>query len=257
MAGAGLKVSAHVAADPEVMSAVNSRVDLAAVNAVMRRRLLERLMLAGVTVIDPSSTYVDWGVEVGRDTVLHPNTHLLGHTQVGAACQIGPSAYLADAFVGDRVRVLSSYLYECVISSNCNVGPFAYVRPNTVLLEGAIAGSFVEIKNSRVGEKSKVPHLSYVGDAVIGHDTNIGAGNITANYDGVEKQPTTIGSNVKTGSDTTFVAPVTVGDGAMTAAGSVITEDVPAGALGVARSRQSNIEGYARRRRHGAHDGQA
>jgi bifunctional UDP-N-acetylglucosamine pyrophosphorylase/glucosamine-1-phosphate N-acetyltransferase len=249
MAAAGLKVSAHVAADPEVMLAVNSRVDLAAVGAVMRQRVLERLMLSGVTVVDPSSTYVDWSVEVGRDTILHPYTHLLGHTQVGAACQIGPGAYLADAFVGDRARVISSYLYECVISSGCSVGPFAYIRPNTVLQEGARAGTFVEIKNSRVGENSKVPHLSYVGDAVIGHDTNIGAGNITANYDGFEKHPTTIGSNVKTGSDTTFVAPVVVGDGAFTAAGSVITHDVPADGLGVARARQQNLEGYGRRRR--------
>jgi bifunctional UDP-N-acetylglucosamine pyrophosphorylase/glucosamine-1-phosphate N-acetyltransferase len=249
MAGTSRQVSACVAEDPDVMLAVNSRVDLAAVNAVMRRRILERLMLSGVTVIDPSSTYVDWGVEVGRDTVLHPDTHLLGHTQVGAACQIGPAAHLADAFVGDRVRVLSSYLNECVISSGCSVGPFAFIRPNTVLLEGAKAGTFVEIKNSRVGENSKVPHLSYVGDAVIGHDTNIGAGNITANYDGYEKHPTTIGNNVKTGSDTTFVAPVVVGDGAFTGAGSVITHDIPADALGVARARQENLEGYAARRR--------
>jgi len=249
MLEAEFRVAAHVAPDPEIMLAVNSRVELAAVNAVMRGRLLERLMLAGVTVVDPSTTYVDWGVEVGRDTVLYPSTHLLGHTQVGAACQIGPLAYLSDAFVGDRARVLSSYLYECVVSSGCSVGPFAYIRPNTVLLEGAKAGTFVEIKNSRIGESSKVPHLSYVGDAVVGHDTNIGAGNITANYDGFEKHPTTIGNNVKTGSDTTFVAPVVVGDGAFTGAGSVITHDIPPDALGVARAHQENLEGYGTRRR--------
>jgi bifunctional UDP-N-acetylglucosamine pyrophosphorylase / glucosamine-1-phosphate N-acetyltransferase len=247
--GGGLPVAAHVAPEAQVMLAINSRVELAEVNAVMQRRILERLMLAGVTVVDPASTYVDWGVEVGRDTVIHPQSYLYGHTQVGAASEVGPGTFLKDVFVGDRVRVVSSYLTQCVIGSNCSVGPFAYIRPNTVLREGAKAGTFVEIKNSTVGEGSKVPHLSYIGDTVIGSGTNIAAGNITANYDGFEKHPTTIGSNVKTGVDTTFVAPVSVGDGAFTAAGSVITQDVPADALGVARGRQENIEGYGRRRR--------
>ena len=214
----------------------------------MRWRLLERLMLAGVTVEDPDTTYVDWGVEVGRDTVIRAQTHLLGRTTVGAASEVGPGSYLHNAFVGDRARVVSSHLLDCVVSSGCSVGPFAYIRPNTVLAEGAKAGTFVEIKNSRIGEGSKVPHLSYVGDAVVGRESNIGAGNITANYDGVEKHPTTIGNNVRTGSDTTFVAPVTVGDGAFTGAGSVITQDVPAGALGVARAQQQNMPGYAERR---------
>ena len=241
-------VGSFVADDPEVCLGVNSRVELAVINAAMRRRLLERLMLEGVTVEDPETTYVDWGVEVGRDTVLRPHTHLLGRTTVGAASDIGPSAYLKNAFIGDGARVVASYCYDCVVGSGCSIGPFAYIRPNTVLAEGAKAGTFVEIKNSRVGERSKVPHLSYVGDALVGRDTNIGAGNITANYDGFEKHPTTIGNGVKTGSDTTFVAPVDVGDGAFTAAGSVITRDIPPGGLGVARSRQENVEGYADRR---------
>jgi bifunctional UDP-N-acetylglucosamine pyrophosphorylase / glucosamine-1-phosphate N-acetyltransferase len=241
-------VGSFVADDPEVCLGVNSRVELAVINAAMRRRLLERLMLEGVTVEDPETTYVDWGVEVGRDTVLRPHTHLLGRTTVGAAGDIGPSAYLKNAFIGDGARVVASYCYDCVVGSGCSIGPFAYIRPNTVLAEGAKAGTFVEIKNSRVGERSKVPHLSYVGDALVGRDTNIGAGNITANYDGFEKHPTTIGNGVKTGSDTTFVAPVDVGDGAFTAAGSVITRDIPPGGLGVARSRQENVEGYADRR---------
>jgi len=245
---AGHVVATCEAEDEEMCMGVNSRLELAIVNAAMRRRLLERLMLAGVTVEDPETTYVDWGVEVGRDTVVRANTHLIGRTTVGAACEIGPGSHLRNAFVGDRARVVTSHLLDCVISSGCSVGPFAYIRPNTVLAEGARAGTFVEIKNSRIGEGSKVPHLSYVGDAVVGRDSNIGAGNITANYDGVEKHPTTIGNNVRTGSDTTFVAPVTVGDGAYTGAGSVITQDVPAGALGVARARQQNIPGYAERR---------
>ncbi|MEI6725034.1 MAG: bifunctional UDP-N-acetylglucosamine diphosphorylase/glucosamine-1-phosphate N-acetyltransferase GlmU, partial [Actinomycetes bacterium] len=202
--------------DEEMCMGVNSRVELAIVNGAMRWRLLERLMLAGVSVEDPDTTYVDWGVEVGRDTMIRANTHLLGRTTIGAASEIGPGSFLRDAFVGDRARVVSSHLYECVISSGCSVGPFAYIRPNTVLAEGAKAGTFVEIKNSRIGEGSKVPHLSYVGDAVIGRDSNIAAGNITANYDGFEKHPTTIGDNVRTGSDTTMVAPVVIGDGAFT-----------------------------------------
>jgi bifunctional UDP-N-acetylglucosamine pyrophosphorylase/glucosamine-1-phosphate N-acetyltransferase len=246
--GAGHTVASFKSDDEEMCMGVNSRVELAIVNAAMRRRLVERLMLAGVTVEDPGTTFVDYGVEVGRDTVIRANTHLLGRTTVGAASEVGPGSFLKDAFVGDRARVISSHLYECVISSGCNVGPFAYIRPNTVLAEGAKAGTFVEIKNSRIGERSKVPHLSYVGDAVVGRDSNIAAGNITANYDGYDKHATTIGDRVRTGSDTTIVAPVTIGDDAFTAAGSVITRDVPPGSLGVAREQQKNIEGYAERR---------
>jgi bifunctional UDP-N-acetylglucosamine pyrophosphorylase/glucosamine-1-phosphate N-acetyltransferase len=241
-------VAAFESDDEEMCMGVNSRVELSLVNAAMRWRLLERLMLAGVTVEDPDTTFVDWGVEVGRDTFIRANTHLLGRTTVGAASEIGPGSFLRDAFVGDRARVVSSHLSECVISSGCSVGPFASIRPNTVLAEGAKAGTFVEIKNSRIGEGSKVPHLSYVGDAVVGRHSNIAAGNITANYDGHEKHATTIGDHVRTGSATTIVAPVTIGDGAFTAAGSVITRDVPPGALGVARGKQENVDGYAARR---------
>ena len=248
MLQSGLTVSACTTDDEDACLGVNSRIELAAVNASMRQRLLERLMLAGVTVEDPATTYVDWGVEVGKDTVLRPNTFLVGRTTVGAASEVGPSSYLENVFVGDRAQVVHSHLYECVVSSSCSVGPFAHIRKNTVLGEGVRAGAFVEIKNSQIGQASKVPHLSYVGDAVIGKETNIGAGNITANYDGYDKHPTTIGSRVKTGSNTTFVAPVTIGDDAFTAAGSVINRDVPAGGLGVARPPQKNIDGYTKRR---------
>ncbi len=244
---AGETVATFESDDPDVCVGVNSRVELATVNAAMRRRLLERLMLAGVTVEDPATTYVDWGVEVGRDTVLLAGTHLVGRTSVGAACEIGPATYLHDVSVDDRSRIVSSHLYECVVGPSCKVGPFAYIRPGTVLEEGAKAGTFVEIKKSRIGRGSKVPHLSYVGDTEVGAGANIGAGNITANYDGFEKHATRIGDGVRTGSDTTLVAPVTLGDGAYTAAGSVITHDVPPGALGVARGKQQNIEGYAER----------
>lgn len=244
---AGHPVAAFVSDDPEIYLAVNSRVELAVVTAVMRRRLLERLMLAGVTIEDPGTTYVDWGVEVGRDTVLRANTHLLGRTTVGAASEVGPGTFLENAFVGDRARVVASHCYDCVIGSRCTVGPFAHIRPNTVLAEGAKAGAFVEIKNSRIGERSKVPHLSYIGDALIGDGSNIGCGNITANYDGFDKHATTIGDNVHTGSDTVFVAPVTIGDDAYTAAGSIVTQDVPAGALAVGRARQQIVPGYSER----------
>lgn len=244
----GRRVATFTTDDGGVAMGVNSRVELAEVNGAMRARLLERLMLAGVTVEDPLSTYVDWGVEVGRDTVLRPQCHLLGDTQVGAACDIGPGTYLKDAFVHDRARVVASHLVECEVGPNANVGPFTYLRPGTQLDESAKAGAFVEIKNSRVGTRSKVPHLSYVGDTTVGTDTNIGCGNITANYDGFRKHRTEIGSHVHTGSDTVFVAPVKVGDHAYTGAGSIITKDIPAGALGVAREQQTNLEGYAERR---------
>jgi bifunctional UDP-N-acetylglucosamine pyrophosphorylase/glucosamine-1-phosphate N-acetyltransferase len=244
---AGAGVATHAVTDGEVMLAVNTRVDLAAVTAVMRRRLLERLMLAGVTIEDPASTYVDFGVEVGGDSVIRANTHLLGRTSVGVASEIGPDSLLQNVSVGDRARVVSSHCYDCVIAARGTVGPFAHIRPGTVLAEGAKAGSFVEIKNSHIGEGSKVPHLSYVGDATVGRATNIGCGNITANYDGFDKHATTIGDRVHTGSDTIFVAPVSVGDDAYTAAGSVVTQNVPAGALAVGRARQENMPGYAER----------
>jgi bifunctional UDP-N-acetylglucosamine pyrophosphorylase/glucosamine-1-phosphate N-acetyltransferase len=245
----GERVAAFVTDDLEATIGVNSRVELAAVNAVMRRRLLEALMVEGVTIDDPSSTYVDWGVAVGRDTVLRPQTMLTQGTVVGARCTVGPGCFLADVTVDDGAAIVSSHLVSCHIGPGCSVGPFAHVRPRTELAEGARAGSFVEIKASRVGKGSKVPHLSYVGDTTIGDNTNIGAGTITANYDGRHKHPTVIGNDVKVGSDTVFVAPVTVGDGAYTGAGSIITKDIPDGALGVARARQEVVEGYAARRR--------
>jgi bifunctional UDP-N-acetylglucosamine pyrophosphorylase/glucosamine-1-phosphate N-acetyltransferase len=246
---AGDRVAAFLAADVEASMGVNSRVELAGVSAIMRRRILERLMLDGVTVDDPASTYVDWGVHVGPDTVLRPQTILAGATVIGAGCTVGPGCFLTDVVVDDGASVVSSHLVGCHVGPGCTVGPFAHVRPGTELAERAKAGSFVEIKASHVGPGSKVPHLSYVGDTTIGENTNIGAGTITANYDGEHKYPTTIGSDVKVGSDTVFVAPVSVGDGAYIGAGSTITKDVPDGALGVARSRQENVEGYADRRR--------
>ena len=248
MAEHGQVVLAHTIADESVVLGVNSRLDLARAAGIMRSRILERHMLDGVTISDPGTTYVDGGVRIGRDTVLEPMTVLSGDTIVGEDCRVGPSTTLIDSSVDDDCTIISSYVCGAEIAAGCDVGPFAYLRPGARLEAGAKAGTFVEIKNSRVGEGAKVPHLSYVGDAEIGAGTNIAAGNITANYDGVSKHRTTIGRDVNTGADTVFVAPVEIGDGAMTGAGSVITNDVPAGDLGIARARQRNVKGYAKRK---------
>jgi bifunctional UDP-N-acetylglucosamine pyrophosphorylase/glucosamine-1-phosphate N-acetyltransferase len=191
---------------------------------------------------------IDADVEIAQDTVIAPFTSLHGATRIGSGSTIGPLSTLVDTRVGEEANVVHSYATGAEIGDQVNVGPFAYLRPGTVLRAGSKAGTFVEIKNSTVGEGAKVPHLSYIGDAEIGEATNIGAGTITANYDGYRKHRTAIGARAKVSVDTMFVAPVSVGDDAYTAAGSVITKDIPPGALGVARERQQNIEGYAQRR---------
>jgi bifunctional UDP-N-acetylglucosamine pyrophosphorylase / glucosamine-1-phosphate N-acetyltransferase len=244
---AGHTVAAHVVDDADLTLGVNDRADLAALRAIARARIHDALMKDGVTIVDPASTTIDADVAVGRDTVIEPFCTLTGAALVGAHCRIGAGSTLADALVGDGVVVHQSWLDSCDIHDGATVGPFAYLRPGARLREGAKAGTFVEIKNADIGAGTKIPHLSYVGDADVGERTNLGAGTITANYDGRSKHRTTIGSGVRGGVDTMFVAPVTVGDGAWTAAGSVVTEDVPEGALAVARSRQTNVEGYASR----------
>ena len=244
---AGHRVVAHLTDDEAVGLGINTRVELARVEHEARRRILERHMLAGVTVRDPSSTHVDAGVEIGEDTTLEPYTFLRGAVSVGRGCAIGPMTTLIDSALGDDVTVPHSYLSSCEVASACTVGPFTHLRPAARLGEGAKAGAFVEIKNSEVAPGVKVPHLSYIGDADLGEGTNVGAGTITANYDGVTKHRTVIGRDVRTGIHTSLVAPVTVGDGAYTGAGSVITEDVPPGALGIARARQENVDHYAER----------
>jgi bifunctional UDP-N-acetylglucosamine pyrophosphorylase / glucosamine-1-phosphate N-acetyltransferase len=242
-------VDAFELTDPEELLGINDRSQLAEVTAVAQRKIHERHMLAGVTIVNPAATVIDVGVTIGQDSVIAPFTSLHGTTRVGQESTIGPSSTLIDAEVGDRSTVLHSYVTGAAIGDKVSVGPFAYLRPGTVLREGSKAGTFVEIKNSDVGRGTKVPHLSYIGDADIGEQTNLGASTITANYDGYRKHRTTIGDRVKTSVDTTLVAPVSVGDDAYTAAGSVITTDIPDGALGVARARQANLDGYAERRR--------
>jgi bifunctional UDP-N-acetylglucosamine pyrophosphorylase / glucosamine-1-phosphate N-acetyltransferase len=242
-------VLAYEVGDPEEMLGVNDRADLARVRAVAQARIHRRHMLAGVTIVDPAATVIDAGAQIAADAVIAPFSNLHGDTHVGAGSTIGPLSTLIDARVGERSTVVHSYVNGAEIGDRVSVGPFAYLRPGTVLREGSKAGTFVEIKNSDIGAGTKVPHLSYIGDADVGEEGNLGASTITANYDSKSKRKhrTTIGDRVKTSVDTTFVAPVTVGDDAYTGAGSVITKDIPPGALGIARERQLNIEGYAER----------
>jgi bifunctional UDP-N-acetylglucosamine pyrophosphorylase / glucosamine-1-phosphate N-acetyltransferase len=226
----------------------NSQEEIAAAAAVMRRRINAAHMQAGVTLVDPDQTYVDVGVRIGPETQILPLTLLEGDTLIGRGCSVGPATRIADSRVGDGSSVQFAVVREARIGKGVSVGPYVSLRPGTVIEDGGKAGTFVEIKASRVGKGSKVPHLSYVGDTVIGESTNIGAGTITVNYDGWEKHRTVIGDDVRIGSNTMLVAPVTVGDRAMTGAGSAITRDVPAGALGIERAEQRNIEGFRDRK---------
>lgn len=248
---AGERVAALAVDDARIVLGVNDRVQLALVCRLAQEAINDDHMRAGVTIVDPQSAYIDADVEVGEDTTIHPGTRLLGRTRVGRGATIGPQTSVVDSEIGDGADVRMAWVQEAVVHAGATVGPFAYLRPGTVLHEEAKAGSFVEIKNSHIGRRAKVPHLSYVGDADVGAETNLGASTITANYDGRAKHRTTIGERVRTGVDTTFVAPVSVGDDAYTGAGSVVTEDVPPGALALARAKQENVEGYVTRRKEG------
>jgi bifunctional UDP-N-acetylglucosamine pyrophosphorylase/glucosamine-1-phosphate N-acetyltransferase len=246
---AGHEVKAHALDDPTLALGVNDRVQLAEVRALAQARIHAAHGRAGVTIVDPGSTVIEVGVTLGEDTVVEPSSFLRGSTSAGRGCRIGPLTTLIDATLHDDVKIPHSYVIEAEICDGATVGPFAYLRPGTIMRERSKAGTFVEIKNSDVGASSKVPHLSYIGDADIGEGANLGAATITANYDGVNKHRTTIGDRVHTGVDTTLVAPVTLGDDVVTGANSAITKDVPAGALGIARERQTNHEGYTDRKR--------
>jgi bifunctional UDP-N-acetylglucosamine pyrophosphorylase / glucosamine-1-phosphate N-acetyltransferase len=249
--GDGHPVGTVLAADPAEIQGVNDRVQLAEARRAYNSRLLETWMRAGVTIVDPAATWIDVDVTIGQDTEVGPCTQLEGRTTIGEGVTIGPGCTLRDTTVADRAALVHAVCVQAEIGPEATVGPYAYLRPGTRIGAGAHIGCHVELKNSVVGAGAKVPHLSYVGDADIGAAANIGAATIFANYDGAAKHRTTIGADVYTGSDTILVAPVTVGDGAYTAAGSVITEDVPPGALGVARGRQHNSEGWVERRRPG------
>jgi bifunctional UDP-N-acetylglucosamine pyrophosphorylase/glucosamine-1-phosphate N-acetyltransferase len=247
----GLHVRALLADDPMLVEGVNDRVALSVLAREMNRRIVEEWQRAGVTVQDPATTWIDVDVELAPDVTLLPNTQLKGATVVATGATIGPDTTLTDVEVGVGATVVRTHGSLAVIGEGASVGPFAYLRPGTRLGRRGKIGTFVETKNAEIGEGSKVPHLSYVGDATIGEHSNIGAASVTVNYDGVHKHRTVIGSHARTGADNMFVAPVTVGDGAYTAAGSVIRRDVPAGALGVTAGQQRNIEGWVARRRAG------
>ncbi len=227
----GASVAAHPIEDARVVLGVNDLAGLAGVRRIAQDMIHARHLRAGVGIVDPAATVIDIDVEIGQDTAIEPFSTLRGATRIGSGC-----------------TVRQSYLVDCVLEDGVSVGPFAYLRPGSVLRAGSKVGTFVEVKNSDIGRGAKVPHLSYIGDADVGEGSNLGAATITANYDGRAKHRSTVGRGVRTGVDTTLVAPVAIGDEAYTGAGSVIDEDVPPGALGIARARQSNIEGYAERR---------
>ena len=246
----GRRIGAVLAPAAET-AGVNDRVQLAAAHRIYNARLLDAHMRAGVTVVDPATTWVDAGVSLEPDVTLLPGVDLHGASSVAAGAEIGPQTTLMDTTVGARSRVERTVARQSRIGADVTIGPFAYLRPGTALADGVHIGTYVELKNSDVGIGSKVPHLSYVGDATIGEQANIGAATVFVNYDGVAKHRSVIGDHARTGADNMFVAPVRVGDGAYTAAGSIITEDVPPGAMAIARARQQNVEGWVARKRAG------
>jgi len=249
MRDANLAVGALVSPDADVVLGVNTRVDLADLNQRMQKRLLRDLMLSGVTIVDPASTFVEAGVRVGQDTVLLPGTHLAGQTVIGEDCIIGPNTHIVNSTLGDRVQIRASVATNAQVGDGCKVGPFAHLRPGARLHARVKIGNFVEVKNATLHEGVAAGHLTYLGDATVGAWSNIGAGTITCNYDGYEKHQTTIGAATFIGSNTILIAPVTVGDGAATGAGSVISKSVPADALAIARAHQIGRDGWAARRR--------
>jgi bifunctional UDP-N-acetylglucosamine pyrophosphorylase/glucosamine-1-phosphate N-acetyltransferase len=248
----GLSVRAVHVDDSTLVAGINDRVQLSELAAELNRRIVAGHQRAGVTIIDPATTWIDVDVTIGRDTAVQPGTQLLGSTRIGAQCIIGPDTTLTDVTVGDACSVVRTHGGQTVIGDGAVVGPFAYLRPGTVLGADGKLGAFVETKNASIGAGTKVPHLTYVGDADIGEHSNIGCSSVFVNYDGENKSRTTIGSHVRAGSDTMFVAPVTVGDGAYTGAGTVVREDVPPGALAISAGPQRNIEGWVQRKRPGS-----
>jgi bifunctional UDP-N-acetylglucosamine pyrophosphorylase/glucosamine-1-phosphate N-acetyltransferase len=253
----GDHVSASVCVDPDEILGVNDRVQLAQAAAIMRDRINVRWMRDGVTIVDSASTWLDVDVDIAPDVTIRPQVTLRGPTSIATGAVVGPGTTLTACEIGAGAEVVHTWAELAVVGDGATVGPYTFLRPGTVLGDGAKAGAYVEIKNATVGTGAKVPHLSYVGDAEIGEGTNIGAATVFVNYDGVAKHRTVVGSHVRIGSDTMLVAPVTVGDGAYTAAGSVITEDVPPGALAVGRARQRIIDGWVERRRPASASAQA
>jgi len=255
--GDGHPVGTVLAAEPAEIRGVNDRVQLAQARRALNDRILTDWMLAGVTITDPASTWIDVTVTIGQDAEIGPQTQLEGATVIGAGAKVGPGCLLEDTTVGDDAVLLHAVCRQSQIGPRVTIGPFAYLRPGASIADGAHIGTYVELKKSHVGAGAKVPHLTYVGDATIGAGSNIGAGTIFANYDGAHKHHTEVGENAFVGSNTVLVAPVTIGDGAYTAAGSAIQEDVSAGDLGIARGRQHNSDGWVLRNRQGTRSAEA
>ena len=243
------KVWAVIADDYEQTLGINSRVQLAGAEHILRRRKTIELMDQGVTIMDPASTFVDMQVTVGKDTIIYPFTWLEGSTTIGESCEIGPNSRFMDTTIGNNVTAHFSYAHECVIADDVIMGPYVHLRPATKIAKGVKIGNFVEVKNSTVGEGSKLPHLSYIGDTDIGSGVNMGCGTITVNYDGKHKFRSTIEDDAFVGCNSNLVSPVTIGKGAYVGAGSTITKDVPPAALGIGRARQTNIEGWRDKRK--------
>ena len=233
---------------PEEVRGINDRIELARAGAIQRRRILDRFMLSGVSIINPETTFIEDGVEIGQDTIIHPFSMILGKSLIGEDCIIGPQAHIIDAHMGDGVTVVASFVENSVVGAKTQIGPFAHIRPQTNLGEEVRVGNFVEVKKSIISDGARMCHLTYIGDSFIGKKVNIGAGTITCNYDGHKKHCTTIEDEVFVGSNTAFVAPVKISQGAVIGAGSTITDDVPSFSLAVARANQKNIPEWARRR---------
>jgi bifunctional UDP-N-acetylglucosamine pyrophosphorylase/glucosamine-1-phosphate N-acetyltransferase len=238
----GHQVEVLITGDSRDIYGINDRVQLAQAESILRQRKNLELMQSGVTIVDPASTFIDAGVEIGSDTIILPFTMIEGHTVIGQSCEIGPSTRITDSSIGQDVFIESSRIIEAEIGDRCHIGPFAYLRPATVLHNEVKVGDFVEIKKSVIGANSKVPHLSYVGDATVGRHVNIGAGTITCNYDGRNKYETVLADGVFIGSNTNLVAPVKIGENSMTGAGSTITRDVPPHTLAVERAEQRMLK---------------
>lgn len=246
---AGQKVGGVVTADSDMVMGINSRKQLSVAEGVMRQRILDKLMDAGVTIMDPASTFIEGSVKIGSDTIIYPYTWLEGETVIGEDCEIGPNVRLTNVKLGSNNHLQFVYGHDCQVKNDVTVGPYVHLRPDTVISDHVKIGNFVEVKNSNIGEGTKLPHLTYIGDSDIGSGVNMGCGCITVNYDGKKKHRTIIGDNAFVGCNTNLVAPVTVGEGTYIGAGSTITKEVPKDALGIGRAKQKNIEGWAEKYR--------
>lgn len=246
---AGQKVGGVITEDSDMVMGINSRKQLSVAEGVMRQRILDKLMDSGVTIMDPASTFIEGSVKIGRDTIIYPYTWLEGNTEIGEDCEIGPNARFTNVKVGNDNHLQFIYAHDCEVKNHVTAGPYVHLRPDTVISDGVKIGNYVEVKNSNVGEGTKLPHLTYIGDSDIGSGVNMGCGCITVNYDGKKKHRTIIGDNAFVGCNTNLVAPVTVQANTYIGAGSTITKEVPENALGIARAKQKNIEGWAEKYR--------